>query len=52
MSRIGQHVQQMQEGEPEPMEPDPLYDEREQKDDPGYIEFLQKDINNLKRKAS
>jgi hypothetical protein len=37
MSKIGQHVQQLQEGQPETMEPDPLYDEREV--DPGYDEF-------------
>lgn len=45
MSRIGQFVQQLQEGESEKFEPDPLYDEREiQKildNDPGYHEFNQ-----------
>lgn len=55
MSKIGQFVQQMQEGQPERFEPDPLYDEREiQKildSDPGYIEFLQKDVNNMRKKA-
>jgi hypothetical protein len=41
MSRIGQHVQQMQEGQVESMEPDPEYDWAEaQKSDPGYEEFL------------
>lgn len=39
MSRIGQHVQQLQEGEPESFEPDPEYDwQDEQKNDPGYEE--------------
>lgn len=46
MSRIGQEVQQLQEGQQEPFEPDPLYDAREiQKtldEDPGYHEFNQK----------
>lgn len=55
MSRIGQYVQQLQEGQPEPMEPDPLYDEREiQKileNDPGYDEFNQKHCE-PKRKAT
>lgn len=37
MSKMGQLVQEMQEGQPEPMEPDPLYDEREV--DPGYDDF-------------
>jgi len=46
MSKMGQFVQELQEGEPEPMVPDPLYDEREQKDDPGYIEFLINEANN------
>jgi hypothetical protein len=46
MSKMGQIVQSIQEGQPEPMEPDPLYDERDwqkqQKADPGYNEFLKK----------
>jgi hypothetical protein len=46
MSKMGQIVQSIQEGQPEPMEPDPLYDEREmlkeQMSDPGYDEFNQK----------
>jgi hypothetical protein len=53
MSKIGQFVQELQEGQPEPIEPDPLYDEREmlneQKADPGYDEFNQK---HCKRKVS
>lgn len=48
MSRIGKHVQQLQEGEPEPMMPDPEYDwQEEQKNDPGYEEHdkaLQKSV--------
>jgi hypothetical protein len=43
MSKIGQFVQELQEGQPEPFEPDPLYDERELnktlESDPGYDEF-------------
>lgn len=43
MSRIGQQVQQMQEGQEESMIPDPEYDWQEiQKDDPGYKEFCKK----------
>lgn len=43
MSKIGQHVQQLQEDQPEPFEPDPEYDWQEiQKKDPGYTEFLKK----------
>jgi hypothetical protein len=54
VSKIGQAIQQSQEGQPETMGPDPLYDERdwqeEQKADPGYDEFNQKLYE--KRKAS
>jgi hypothetical protein len=43
MSKIGQFVQQMQEGRPEPFEPDPEYDwQEEQRNDPGYEEFNEK----------
>jgi len=50
MSRIGQFVQEMQEGRPEPMEPDPLYDEIQKTldSDPGYTEFLQTELNQRK----
>lgn len=53
MSRMGQHIQQMQEGQPEKMEPDPLYDERDwqkqQQVDPGYLEFLLKELTNTRK---
>ena len=46
MSKIGQYIQEQQQGQPESMEPDPLYDERELnkilENDPGYDEFNQK----------
>lgn len=54
MSRIGQFVQQLQEGEPEPFEPDPLYDERKEAEtnitsDPGYYDFLMKELTNTRK---
>jgi hypothetical protein len=54
MSRIGQAVQQLQEGQPEPMEPDPLYDERRDwedqiNSDPGYFDFLMKELTNARK---
>lgn len=53
MSKIGQHVQDLQQGQPEPMEPDPLYDERKEIEtfivnDPGYYEFLLKELYNMR----
>ena len=54
MSKMSQIAQQLQEGQPEPMSPDPLYDERKDweiqlDNDPGYTDFLIKEANKRKQ---